>query len=192
MNESVETIDPVSHILECFRLRGDSGYGNEAVSQLEHALQAAYAAEQAGASPQLIAACLLHDVGHLLHDLPEDAPDQGIDDEHEQLGAAWLVEHFVPEVVEPIRLHVAAKRYLCAVDSEYLSHLSPPSVKSLHLQGGPMTQSQSDHFELHPHFKAAVQLRRIDDQAKIPNLETPTLSHFEQYLSQSLLSSRTS
>ena len=192
MNESVDTIDPVTHILECFRLRGDSEYGKEAVSQLEHALQAAYAAEQANASSQLIAACLLHDVGHLLHDLPDDAPDKGIDDEHEQLGAAWLLEYFMPEVVEPIRLHVAAKRYLCAVDPEYFSQLSPPSVQSLQLQGGPMSKSQSDHFESHPHFKAAIQLRRIDDQAKIPNLATPPLSHFKQYLAQSLLSQNNS
>lgn len=187
MSDDVETLDPVSHILECFRLRGDSGYGKEAVSQLEHALQSAYAAEQANASPELIAACLLHDVGHLLHDLPEDAPDQGIDDEHEQLGAAWLVEHFVPEVVEPIRLHVAAKRYLCAVDPAYFSKLSPPSIQSLELQGGPMTKTQAAHFELHPHFEAAIKLRRIDDVAKIPQLSTPPLSHFAKHLSQSLI-----
>jgi len=188
MNNSLETVDPVSHILECFRLRGHSGYGKEVVSQLEHALQAAHAAEQANASPQLIAACLLHDVGHLLHDLPDDAPDKNIDDEHEQLGAAWLVEYFLPEVVEPIRLHVAAKRYLCAVDSEYFSKLSPPSVQSLELQGGPMSKTQAAHFELHPHFAAAVKLRRFDDQAKTPNLETPPLEHFADHLTKSLLS----
>jgi phosphonate degradation associated HDIG domain protein len=184
---SREDLDPVSHVLECFRLRGDSGYGKEAVSQLEHALQSAYAAEQAGGSPQFVAACLLHDVGHLLHDLPEDAPDHDIDDEHEQLGAAWLSDHFVPEVVEPIRLHVAAKRYLCAVDGDYFSKLSPPSVQSLHLQGGPMTPAQAAHFEKHPHFQEAIQLRRIDDQAKIPNLSTPPLTHYRDHLSQSLI-----
>lgn len=191
MSIEVETSDPVAHVLECFRLRGNSEYGKEAVSQLEHALQAAYAAEQANASPQLIAACLLHDVGHLLHDLPEDAPDHDIDDQHEQLGAAWLIEHFVPEVVEPIRLHVAAKRYLCAVDSEYFAILSPPSVQSLQLQGGPMTESQAAHFEQHPHFAEAIQLRRYDDQAKIPNLKTPSLEHYVDHLSQSLLTRTT-
>ncbi len=188
MINNVETVDPVAHVLECFRLRGHSEYGKEAVSQLEHALQTAYSAEQSNASPQLIAACLLHDVGHLLHDLPEDAPDKDIDDEHEQLGAAWLVEYFSSEVVEPIRLHVAAKRYLCAVDSDYFSKLSPPSVQSLALQGGPMTKTQANHFELHPHFAAAIQLRRFDDQAKIPNLTTPSLEHFAPHLTQSLLS----
>jgi gamma-butyrobetaine dioxygenase len=110
-----------------------------------------------------------------------------IDDEHEQLGAAWLTDHFVPEVVEPIRLHVAAKRYLCAVDGDYFSMLSPPSVQSLHLQGGPMTPAQAAHFEKHPHFQEAIQLRRIDDQAKIPNLSTPPLTHYRDHLSQSLI-----
>lgn len=187
MNNSFEALDPVSHVLACFRLRGHSGYGQEVVSQIEHALQTAYSAEQSGASPQLIAACLLHDVGHLLHDLPDDAPDNAIDDEHEQLGAAWLTEYFLPEVVEPIRLHVAAKRYLCAVDSEYFSKLSPPSIQSLELQGGPMTTTQARHFERHLHFAAAIQLRRFDDQAKIPNLTTPPLNHYREHLIQSLL-----
>jgi predicted HD phosphohydrolase len=104
--------DPVSHVLDCFRKRGSCNYGKEAVTQQEHALQTAYAAEQSGATAHLIAACLLHDIGHMLHDLPEDAPDHHIDDEHEQLGAAWLVDYFVPEVVEPVRLHVATDRTL--------------------------------------------------------------------------------
>jgi predicted HD phosphohydrolase len=98
-----------------------------------------------------------------------------------------LTDHFVPEVVEPIRLHVAAKRYLCAVDGDYFSKLSPPSVQSLHLQGGPMTPAQAAHFEKHPHFQEAIQLRRIDDQAKIPNLSTPPLTHYRDHLSQSLI-----
>ncbi len=187
MNNSLELQDPVAHVLKCFRLRGHSEYGKEAVTQIEHALQAAYAAEQMGSTPQFVAACLLHDVGHLLHDLPEDAPDQNIDDEHEQLGAAWLTKFFLPEVVEPIRLHVAAKRYLCAVDGEYSSMLSPPSVKSLALQGGPMTKAQAAHFESHRHFADAIKLRRLDDQAKIPNLLTPPLPHYRDHLTQSLI-----
>ena len=187
MNNSLDLQDPVAHVLECFRLRGHSEYGKEAVTQLEHALQAAYGAEKLGYSPQLVAACLLHDVGHLLHDLPEDAPDHNIDDEHEKLGAVWLTEYFVPEVVEPIRLHVAAKRYLCSVDSDYFSTLSPPSVQSLALQGGPMTAAQAKHFESHPHFDAAIKLRKLDDEAKIPNLKTPPLEHYRDHLTQSLI-----
>ncbi len=179
--------DPVAHVLDCFRRRGGSNYGSESVTQVEHALQAAHAAERSGASPQLVAACLLHDIGHMLHDLPEDAPDHDIDDQHEQLGAAWLTEYFLPEVVEPVRLHVAAKRYLCYADPTYFSQLSPPSVQSLALQGGPMTASQAEHFEKHPHFRAAIDLRRFDELAKVPGLETPPIEYYTEHLKQSLL-----
>ena len=101
-----------------FQSRGDSEYGGEGVSQREHALQAALLAQHAGANEALVAAALLHDIGHLLHDLPDDAPEQSIDDVHENRAAAWLTRHFGPHVTEPVRLHVAAKRYLCAVDPD--------------------------------------------------------------------------
>ena len=117
-----------------------------------------------------------------LHDLPVDAPDHDIDDEHEQLGAAWLYEYFLPEVVEPIRLHVAAKRYLCAVDSEYFSKLSPPSVQSLELQGGPMTPTQAAHFESHPHFKAAIALRTSRRPSENPQLTDATIESLPRSL----------
>ena len=181
--------DPANYVLECFRQRGDSNYGKEAVSQLEHALQTAFAAEQSGASPQLVAACLLHDIGHMLHNLADNAPDNDIDDEHERLAAVWLADHFLPEVVEPVRLHVAAKRYLCFADSEYFAKLSPPSVQSLKLQGGPMNATQAAHFEAHPHFASAIELRRYDEIAKIPGLATPSLEHYEYHLRKSLLNS---
>src|SRR5262245_6008207 len=131
-----------SEVLELFRLRGASQYGGEAVTQLEHALQAATFAEQDGAPPSLVAAALLHDVGHLLHDLPNDAPDRGVDDRHESLAAAWLAERFAPSIVAPVAMHVAAKRYLCTVDRNYLAQLSQASVQSLALQGGPMTTAE--------------------------------------------------
>ncbi|HEX3658029.1 MAG TPA: HD domain-containing protein [Pirellulales bacterium] len=169
-------------VLRLFRQRGDSQYGGEAVSQREHALQAAMFAEQAGAEPSLIAAALLHDVGHLLHVLADDAPDHGIDDRHEALAAAWLQQRFGPPVVEPVRLHVAAKRYLCAVDREYAAQLSPPSVQSLALQGGPMTPEEVTAFEAGPFFAAAVRLRRWDEAAKVVDLPTPDLEHFCSYL----------
>lgn len=126
----------IETIRELFAQRGNSQYGHEAVSQLEHALQAAALAEADRASDALITASLLHDVGHLLHDLPDDAPDRGIDDRHEELAAVWLMDHFGEAVSEPARLHVAAKRYLCATSDGYRQHLSPPSQLSLQLQGG--------------------------------------------------------
>jgi len=167
-------------ILELFRARGGSQYGKECVSQQEHALQAAFFAQRAGATPALIAAALLHDIGHLLHDLPDDAPEEGIDDHHETLGGRWLERRFAADVVEPVRLHVAAKRYLCGDDESYYQELSPPSILSLRLQGGPMTAEELRQFREHPHFDAAVKLRRWDDAAKVPNLATPPLPSYAQ------------
>ncbi|HVX10301.1 MAG TPA: HD domain-containing protein [Pirellulales bacterium] len=169
-------------IVGLFAARGDSQYGGEAVSQQEHALQAAMFAERENADGALIVAALLHDVGHLLHDLPDDAPEQGTDDRHEVLAAHWLAKRFGPEVVEPARLHVTAKRYLCAVDGSYQRELSAPSVLSLKLQGGPMTPEEVREFESQPHFEAAVRLRRWDDAAKIVGLATPDVRHFMRYV----------
>lgn len=169
-------------IRRLFQQRGDSQYGGEAVSQLEHALQAALLARQEGADEPLIAAALLHDVGHLLHGLSEDAPEQNIDDLHEDRAATWLVKHFGPRVTEPVRLHVAAKRYLCAVDPDYIGQLSTPSITSLRLQGGPMSPHEIDQFEASPHHEAAVRLRRWDDAAKVPGLPTPLLDDLVELL----------
>jgi phosphonate degradation associated HDIG domain protein len=169
-------------ILQLFREHGNSQYGGEAVSQLEHALQAAFFAERENAAPTLIAAALLHDVGHLLHELPDDAPEQGVDDRHEALAAQWLAKRFGPAVIEPVGLHVEAKRYLSATDPGYHSLLSPPSVLSLELQGGPMNADEARRFEARRSFDDAVRLRRWDDAAKIVGLVTPPLEHFAQYV----------
>ncbi|MCA9067987.1 MAG: HD domain-containing protein [Planctomycetaceae bacterium] len=174
----------VDEILALFRSRGDSEYGGEQVTQQEHALQCALLAETEHASPALIVASLLHDIGHLLHDLPQEAPEQGIDDHHETSAAAWLRKRFPESVTEPVRLHVAAKRYLCAVDAKYRDQLSLPLVTSLRLQGGPMSPQEVEQFEQNPFAGDAVQLRRWDDEAKIPALATPPLSHFTSYLEQ--------
>jgi [1-hydroxy-2-(trimethylamino)ethyl]phosphonate dioxygenase len=169
----------IEEIAGLFARRGREMYSGEPVTQTEHALQTALQAEQSGADAALITAAFLHDVGHLLHDLDEDCAEEGIDDKHEALGAEWLAQHFGFEVVEPVRLHVAAKRYLCAVDEEYNARLSDASRLSLRLQGGPFTEAQSRKFEQHPCFAAAIKLRRWDEEAKIPQLKTPPL---EQYL----------
>jgi phosphonate degradation associated HDIG domain protein len=168
-------------IADLFARRGLEMYAGEPITQTEHALQAALQAEQSGADSALITAALLHDVGHLLHGLDEDCAEDGIDDKHEALGAEWLSRHFGFEVVEPVRLHVAAKRYLCAVDEDYFAQLSPASRLSLHLQGGPFTHAQARKFEEHPCFDAAIRLRRWDEQAKIPQLPTPPLERYLDY-----------
>jgi [1-hydroxy-2-(trimethylamino)ethyl]phosphonate dioxygenase len=176
----------VDKIKSLFESHGGSLYGGELVTQLEHALQAAMMAEDEGARPHLIAAALLHDVGHLLHDLPEDAPDAGIDDVHEQLAYKWLSEHFGPEVTEPVRLHVDAKRYLCAVEPEYWASLSPVSQQSLELQGGVFSEEEAREFEQSSFCEPGVRLRRWDDRAKVVGLETPDLDHFLNYVRAAL------
>jgi phosphonate degradation associated HDIG domain protein len=174
--------DPVEFVMRLFKERGDAAYIGEPVSQSEHALQTAWAAEQAGAGSALVAAALLHDIGHLLHDLPEDCALDGIDDAHEVRGARWLVQHFGPDVTEPVRLHVPAKRYLCSTDPSYLGQLSEASVLSLKLQGGPFTPEEVAAFRNLPHAEAAVALRRYDEQAKVRGLATPNLEHFRPFL----------
>ncbi len=178
-----------SVIQAMFEAKGASEYGGESVTQLEHALQAAMLAEQSNSTPQLVLAALLHDIGHLLHDLPEDAPALGIDDHHENSGYAFLIRHFSSAVTEPVRQHVAAKRYLCAVDREYLDQLSDPSRTSLALQGGPMNDAEVKEFEANPFFQDSILLRRWDDQAKLVDCETPSLNHFLDLIDQLQMSS---
>jgi phosphonate degradation associated HDIG domain protein len=174
--------DPTAFVMRLFKERGDAAYLGEPVSQTEHALQTAWAAEQAGAGGALVTAALLHDGGHLLHDLPEDCALAGIDDAHEVRGARWLSQHFGSEVAEPVRLHVAAKRFLCTTDPAYAERLSEASLRSLRLQGGPFTPAEAAQFGVHLHAEAAVMLRRLDEQAKVPGLHTPDLEHFRPFL----------
>jgi OPA family glycerol-3-phosphate transporter-like MFS transporter len=176
----------VTRIIRLFQERGDAAYLGEPVSQTEHALQAAWAAEQAGAGSALITAALLHDLGHLLHDLGEDCAEEGIDDTHEERAAKMLRDWYGPEVTEPIRLHVAAKRFLCAREPGYFERLSEASIVSLKLQGGPFSQEQAQQFQQNLYAKSAVALRRWDEEAKIQGLSTPDLEHFRPYLEAAL------
>lgn len=177
--------NPIDEIMNLFAERGANAYHGEAVSQKEHALQAAWSAERDGADAELITAALLHDVGHLLYEGDEDAAELGIDDRHEVFGAAWLEKHFGPAVVEPIRMHVDAKRYLCAAEPEYYTKLSEGSIRSLLIQGGPLKGADLEQFQDNPHAEAAVKLRRWDEAAKVVGLKTPSLDHFRRYVEQS-------
>jgi [1-hydroxy-2-(trimethylamino)ethyl]phosphonate dioxygenase len=172
----------VDEVFEAFQKRGGAAYFGEPVSVLEHCLQAALAAETAGAAPSLVAAALLHDIGHVIHRLPEDVADRGIDSRHENLACSWLSPYFGPEVTEPIRLHVAAKRYLCGVDTDYLRRLSPAFIQSLGLQGGPLTEEEAEEFIHSPYSQQAILVRRWDDLAKVPGLATPALQHYRPLL----------
>ena len=168
----------VDDIMRLFELRGAMAYHGEAVSQTEHALQAANLAESEGASNHLVIAALLHDIGHLLNGQDEDLASRGVDGRHEEAGCVWLATHFGPLVTEPVRMHVAVKRYLCAVDPSYLSSLSAASKTSLILQGGPMSTSECAEFEHHPRLRDAIRLRHWDDTAKVPGLKVPGLDHY--------------
>ena len=174
----------IEELRELYEMHGNSQYGGEAVTQREHALQCALLAEQEGASEALIAAALLHDIGHLLHNLPDDAPDRGVDDRHETSGGHHLMEMFPKSVTEPVRLHVAAKRYLCGADQDYAAALSEPSKVSLKLQGGPMDTEEMATFESNPWFEDAVRLRRWDDDAKVIDLETPSLDYYMGFVAR--------
>lgn len=126
----------------------------------------------------MIAACLFHDLGHLVHHLGENPAQGGIDDRHEYRAIPVLEQIFPAAVTVPIQLHVAAKRYLCAVDGDYWDSLSPASKRSLALQGGAFSPVAAANFMQQPYAEQAVQLRHWDDLAKVPNLRTPDLEHF--------------
>jgi [1-hydroxy-2-(trimethylamino)ethyl]phosphonate dioxygenase len=172
----------IDEIFRVFREQGSGAYLGEPVSLTEHMLQSASAAERDGAPPRLVAAALLHDYGHFIHDLPEDSAEHGVDTRHEEVAHAFLSAHFGPEVAEPIRLHVAAKRYLCATEPSYMAELSPASILSLELQGGPYSEAEVAAFEASPYAEDAVRLRRYDDIGKLQGLETPDLDHYRSVL----------
>ena len=181
-------MNPTDQIRDLFSERGHLAYG-EGVSELQHALQAASLAQKDNAPNSLIVAALLHDIGHLLHGLSEDVADQDIDGHHERIGEKWLEEYFGPEISQPVRLHVAAKRYQCTVNPDYLAQLSPASTKSFVLQGDKMNEDEVSAFEKNPFFKDALQLRTWDDNAKDPEMETPLLEHYLPLVKAALVSS---
>jgi [1-hydroxy-2-(trimethylamino)ethyl]phosphonate dioxygenase len=172
----------IDDIFAAFAQTGGETYLGEPVSLTEHMLQSADAAEQDGAPATLVAAAVLHDFGHLVHDLDPDCAAFGVDSMHEEVGSRYLERHFPPAVTEPIRLHVASKRYLCAVDPAYLEELSAASRHSLELQGGPFAAAEAEEFRRGPYADDAVRLRRYDDLAKVPGLATPALEHYRAVL----------
>ena len=170
MSEPAQSVDEV---LALYDRWGPERYDEE-VTQLEHALQCAALARDAGAPDALVVASLLHDVGHLL-ELAGGRFRSDVDEHHEARGAKYLSALFGRDVTEPIALHVRAKRYLCAVDAGYAAALSTGSTISLAKQGGPMTTAEATAFERQPGSEAAVQLRRWDDEAKVLDLDVGTL-----------------
>ena len=182
----------VPEIVQLLSSRATTWYGQEAVSQLDHALQCAALAEKSAETPETIVAALLHDLGHMLSpDLRSEAeasaPAAAMptkDDLHQFVALPFLRSLFPDAVLEPIKLHVDAKRYLCAVDQGYWADLSPASKHSLELQGGAFNEKQIGDFEKLAFYAEAVRLRRYDDLAKIPGHPTPDLAHFEKLMGQ--------
>lgn len=165
-------------VLAIYAAGGAGAYFGERVTITEHCLQAAWFGQVEGASQPLIIAGLLHDVGHLLETVPDDLAEWTTDAHHEEVGARWLAGRFGPEISEPVRLHVPAKRYLCATDAGYFRRLSSASVHTLRLQGGPMTIEETRAFEREPYYREAVRVRHWDDQGKVAGLEVPPLEAY--------------
>jgi phosphonate degradation associated HDIG domain protein len=171
-------LSSVDAVFDVLATGGQTAYFGEPVTVLEHSLQTAYIIRENGGEDTLIAAALLHDLGHLLHTAGEDAAERGVDTRHEELSAAALAGHLPSAVLDPIHMHVAAKRYLCFAEPEYSAGLSPSSVESLALQGGPMSPEEAAVWLSAPHAAEAVRLRRADDAAKIEGLTVPPLDSY--------------
>ncbi len=178
MNALGEKKLQLDRIEDIFIRRGAQSYLGEQVTMAEHMLQCAELARNDGAQDELIVAALLHDIGHYSGEFAEDAIEQGINNFHENSGSQLLRGLFPQLVVDCIRLHVAAKRYLCKVDAGYHAQLSAASQHSLAVQGGIMKDSEKVAFETEPHFREAARLRRWDDAAKVPGKSTPS---FQEY-----------
>lgn len=177
MNQAV-----IEQLADVFLRRGADSYLGEALSMSEHMYQCAMLAEHDGCGEALVAACLLHDIGHYSGEFDEDALGWAEDNRHDVTGGALLARSFPAAVSEPVRLHVAAKRYLCAVEPGYFERLSPASVHSLTLQGGPMSPAEAESFASRPHAQAAVRLRRYDEAAKRDDINAPGFEHWRPLL----------
>ncbi|EGD02549.1 HD phosphohydrolase-like protein [Burkholderia sp. TJI49] len=174
----------VEQIAGLYREHGHVAYSGEPVTQLEHALQSGLLAEQAGADEALVAAAFLHDLGHLLNRQGETPSARGIDDLHQYFVLPFLRPLFSDAVLEPIRLHVDAKRCLCRTDAGYFDSLSPDSVRSLALQGGIFSDDEATTFLQRPFAEDALRLRRWDDTAKEAGKLTPDLDHYMEIVAR--------
>jgi phosphonate degradation associated HDIG domain protein len=168
----------VDFIADIFERRGAESYLGEAVTMSQHMLQAAQLAESEGAGDDLIAAALLHDIGHYTSEFGPYSPADTRDNHHDAAGARVLEPFFPPLVTQAVKLHVAAKRYLCAVDPVYWNTLSAASKHTLQLQGGPMNADEVAAFRAQPFHEEAVRVRRWDDLGKDPVVNTPGFAHY--------------
>ncbi|MEO7940431.1 MAG: HD domain-containing protein, partial [Burkholderiaceae bacterium] len=161
-----------------FERRGGEEYLGEPVTMAQHMLQAARCAERAGQPQEVIVAALLHDIGHFTSEFGTYSPDDTHDRHHEESGGDVLAPFFSQRVVDCVRWHVAAKRYLCAIRPEYFNQLSPASVHTLRLQGGPMDAAAVAAFERNPHVGDIIKVRVYDEAGKHADMQTPPFAHY--------------
>ena len=168
----------VAFLADIFERRGGEEYLGEPVTMAEHMLQGACLAERQGEPEIIIVAALLHDIGHFTSEFGAFSMDDTRDKHHEEAGAAVLKRFFPGLVIDCVRYHVAAKRYICATDPAYFGQLSAASIHSLKLQGGPMKAGEIREFERNPNLAEIVRVRHLDDAGKIADMETPGFAHF--------------
>lgn len=168
----------VAFIGDIFDRRGGEEYLGEPVTMAQHMLQGATIAEQQGLSEEIIVGVLLHDIGHFTSEFGTYHPDDTEDRHHEDAGAEVLGRFFPSVITDCVKYHVAAKRYLCATRPDYFKRLSPASVHTLELQGGPMSAAEVADFEANPNLKEIIQVRYLDEAGKRADMETPDYWHF--------------
>lgn len=177
----------VEFILDLFAQRGAEEYMGESVSMAQHMEQSAACAVADAAPDDMVIAALLHDIGHFVGDFPIDSLENGIDNRHQEIGAKFLEPYYPSSVTEPIRLHVAAKKYLCAVDDHYFENLSSASKQSLQVQGGPMEKAEIEIFKANYHHQAAIKVRLYDDDGKVAGLDIKPVGSYREKLESLLL-----
>ncbi|MCE8507159.1 HD domain-containing protein [Ruegeria pomeroyi] len=168
----------VAFLGDIFARRGGEEYLGEPVTMAQHMLQGATIAEQNGLPEEIIVGALLHDIGHFTSEFGTYHPDDTEDRHHEDAGEAVLAPFFPPVITDCVKYHVAAKRYLCATKPAYFARLSPASVHTLELQGGPMSAEEVAEFERNPNIEAIIQVRYLDEAGKRADMETPDFDHF--------------
>lgn len=175
-------MDILETIEKIFVDKAEANYLGEDCTTASHMLQGAYLATEEGADDELVAAALLHDIGHFANEFTQKALENGVDGHHELVGAEIIAGHFPERTVAAVRNHVAAKRYLCATDAAYYDRLSAASKATLALQGGPMSADEVAAFEQVPHYEDAVKVRLWDDDGKSPDVAIPPFSHYKPLL----------
>ena len=161
-------------------------YIGERVTMSEHMIQAAMLAEKAKCNDDLVCSCLLHDYGHFILEKPDELVKLKVDGEHENIAYEYLKSFFKKEIVEPIKNHVLAKRYL-ARNKKYYNQLSEASKVSLHLQGGILNNRESNKFEAQEYFKPSILLRKFDEAAKRTDIKMKSIHDYKKLLSSKLI-----